>query len=126
MIAAGLIVCRHRLRHVEAGDQHDTVAERLERLGGERELEVFSLLERAPVSRRRAVRVPDAGKSPCRRGRRQPQRTQRRHHRFEERQRERHPGPAQERASWNVAVSDEHRYSLVSIGSLAEPRSVSE
>ena len=81
------------------------IAERLERLRDEREVEVPAFLERTPVAGRRAVRMPDADEALHRRRRGQPQRRQRRHHRLEQRQRQRDAGAAQERpprecASW--------------------------
>ena len=86
VIAARLLVGGHRLRHVEAADEHHAVAERLERLGDERELEVPAFLDRAPVAGRGAVRVPDADEAPHGRRGGQPQRREGGHHRVEQRQ----------------------------------------
>ena len=108
VVAAGFVCCRRRLGHVEAADEHDAVAERLERLGDEREREVLPLLERTPVAGRRAVRVPDADEPLRRRGCGQPQRPQGRHHRFEQRQGEGDAGAAEKRPSGNVLLGDEH------------------
>ena len=58
VIAARLVGRRHRLGHVEAADQHDAVAERLQRLGDERELEVLALP--GADSSSRATRRADA------------------------------------------------------------------
>src|SRR5262245_30800868 len=109
MIAAGLLRGRCRLGHVEAADEHDAVAERLQRLRDEREREVFPFLERAPIARRRAMWVPDADE-PLRRGRGgQPQRPECRHHRFQQRQRQRDAGATEERAPRDVFLRCKHR-----------------
>ena len=60
MVAAGLVVGGHRLRHVQAGDEHRAIAEWLQRLRDERELEVLAFLQRTPIPGRRAMRMPDA------------------------------------------------------------------
>ena len=104
VIAARLVRRRHRLRHVEAADQDDAVAEWLQRLRDEGEVEVLPVLERTPVARRCAVRVPDADEAPHRRRGGQPRGRQRRHHRLEQRQRQRDAGTAQKRPPSNVLL----------------------
>src|SRR5439155_25862128 len=82
---------------------------RLERLGDERELEVLSLLQRAPEAGSRAVRVPDADEAPYRRSGCQPRGRQRRYHRLEQRQGQRDAGAAQEGPPRSVVLRHVHR-----------------
>ena len=63
MIAAGLFLGRQTLRGMSRPLISDNViAERLQRFGDERELEVLTFLQRTPVAGRRAVRMPDTEK----------------------------------------------------------------
>ena len=109
MIAAGLVVGRHRLGHVEARDQHDAAAEGLEWFRDEREVEVAALLERTPITRRGTVRMPDADEPLDGGRRRQTKRRQRRDHRFEQRQRKRHARTAKKRPPRHVLFRHVHR-----------------
>ena len=109
VIAARLLVGGHRFRHVEAADEHHAIAERLERLGDERELEVPAFLGRAPVAGRGAVRVPDADEAPHGRRGGEPQRRESGHHRVEQRQGEGDAHPVQERPTRYVSLGDKHR-----------------
>ena len=112
VIATRLVRRRHRLRHVEAADEDHAVAKWLERLRDKREVEVLPVLERTPVARRCAVRVPDADEATHRRRSGHPRGRQRRQHRLEQRQRQRDAGTAQKRSSSNVSSSsNEHRLS---------------
>ena len=109
VIAARFLVGGHRLGHVQPGDEHDPIAQRLERLGDERELEVLSLLQRAPKAGSRAVRVPDADEAPYRRSGCQPRGRQRRYHRLEQRQGQGDAGAAQEGPPRDVVLRHVHR-----------------
>jgi hypothetical protein len=110
VITAGFVRRRHRLGHVQAADQHDAIAKRLQRFGDEREPEVTPHLQWAPVARRRTVRMPDPDEAAHRCCGRQSRRRQRRHHRLEQGQRQRHSCAAQERPAGDVLLRYEHLF----------------
>src|SRR6478735_3140190 len=86
MIATGLFRRRRRFGHVEPGDQCDAIPEWLKRLRDEGEVEVLAFLQRTPVARSCAVRMPDAKEARNRRGGGLVQRSLRGNHAVEQRQ----------------------------------------
>jgi hypothetical protein len=63
VVPARLFVGGRCFRHIQPGNQGHTVAEWLQRLCDEGELEVFAVLQRAPVTGRSAMRMPDTDKA---------------------------------------------------------------
>jgi hypothetical protein len=108
MIAARLVRGCHRFRDIHPGDQRETVAERFERFGDERELEIRAFLQRAPVTRRRTVRMPDSQKALHRSRRSLMQRRLRRDHGVEQRNADSDARSAENRTTWNEFFGNEH------------------
>ena len=92
----------------EARDDVHVVAERLERLEDGRELEVGAFLRRRPAVHDRAVRQVDEAEPRRRIRRRLREQRARRHHRVEQRQRERGSDALEERPAIKMLSGDEH------------------
>jgi hypothetical protein len=111
--AAGILSGRRGDGSVgQIADHADAIAERFERLQGLGELEGRSLTHRRPLVHRRAVRNVDASETAPGRRRRLRQHRPCRHHRFEQRQRQRHAGTAQKRPPRQVLFRDERHGSV--------------
>ena len=101
---------RFRRTGVKAAQDHRLFPERFERLEDRRHREAGSHLVRHPVARRHAVRHEGGDEARLRGGGGLRQKRRGRHHRVEQRQRERHAGAAQERPPGNVLLHDKHSF----------------
>ena len=105
----GRVPARRRiLRAIQAAHDTHLIAEALERLQDRRELEPRALRRRRPLRLNLAVRHVDRSEAPHRRSGGPRLRCHRRHHRVEQRERERDSHPSQERSAWQRAFADQH------------------